>query len=47
MSIGNRVRAFLQSPKGRQVIQRGRTELSKPQNQAKLRQLMNRRGRRP
>jgi len=46
MSIGNRIRSFLQSPKGRQVINRGRTELSKPENQAKIRSLMNRRGRR-
>jgi len=45
MSLTNRLRSFLQSPKGQQVVQRGRRELSKPQNQAKIRRLMNRRGR--
>jgi hypothetical protein len=29
------------------MVNRGRTELSKPENQAKLRKLMNRGGRRP
>lgn len=42
MAIANRIKAFLNSPKGRQVIQRGRQELSKPQNQQKLKSLLNR-----
>jgi hypothetical protein len=41
-SISQRIRAFLQSPQGRQVIERGRRELAKPDNQRKLRDLVGR-----
>ncbi|WP_329109072.1 hypothetical protein OG792_10315 [Micromonospora sp. NBC_01699] len=39
-SLVRRVRAFLQSPRGRQLVDRGRRELAKPSNQQRLRQLM-------
>ncbi|HEX8510740.1 MAG TPA: hypothetical protein VF635_14730 [Propionibacteriaceae bacterium] len=42
MAIANRIKSFLSSPKGQQVISRGRQELSKPQNQQKIRALLNR-----
>lgn len=42
MAISDKIRSFVQSPKGRQAIARGRQELSKPENQRKLRTLLNR-----
>lgn len=41
MSLPNRIRSYLQSPKGRQLVDRGRREMSKPENQSKIRRLMN------
>jgi hypothetical protein len=38
-SIQQRIMAFLNSPNGRRVVERGRRELAKPGTQAKLRQL--------
>jgi hypothetical protein len=38
---------FLRSPKGRQLVDRGRREMAKPSNQQRMRQIMARlRGRR-
>lgn len=42
MSLQNRLRSFLRSPKGQQMVDRGRREMSKPENQAKIRRLLNR-----
>ena len=41
-SIVQRIMNFLNSPKGRQVVDRGRRELAKPGNQEKLRRLASR-----
>ncbi len=46
-SLTQRLQAFLRSPAGRRAIDQGRRQLAKPENQAKLRQLLARlRGRR-
>lgn len=45
-SIGQRIKAFLRSPQGRRVVDRGRSELAKPENQRRLRDLANRLSRR-
>ncbi|MFI9526859.1 hypothetical protein [Micromonospora rosaria] len=37
-----RISRFLQSPQGRQLVERGRRELAKPTTQQKLRQLATR-----
>jgi hypothetical protein len=42
MSLVQRITAFLRSPKGQQLVDRGRRELAKPENQAKLKQVANR-----
>ncbi len=42
MAITDKIKSLLNSPKGRQAMERGRQELSKPQNQQKLRNLLNR-----
>lgn len=42
MSLVQRLTAFLRSPRGQQMVDRGRRELAKPENQAKLKQLANR-----
>ncbi|MFB9236847.1 hypothetical protein ACFFWC_15005 [Plantactinospora siamensis] len=42
MSVIQRLTAFLQSPRGQRMVARGRQELAKPENQAKLRQLAGR-----
>ncbi|MBQ0896617.1 hypothetical protein KBX37_26595 [Micromonospora sp. U56] len=42
MSLVQRIRAFLRSPRGQQLVDRGRRELAKPENRAKLRQVANR-----
>ncbi|MEU4477404.1 hypothetical protein AB0F68_04925 [Micromonospora sp. NPDC023966] len=42
MSLVQRLTAFLRSPRGRQLVDRGRRELAKPENQAKLKQLATR-----
>ncbi|MER7169456.1 hypothetical protein ABT336_25780 [Micromonospora sp. NPDC000207] len=41
-SLMHRITQFLRSPKGQQMVDRGRRELAKPANQQKLRQLANR-----
>lgn len=45
-SMAQRIKAFLNSTRGRQLVDRGRTELAKPSNQQRLRQLVARLGRR-
>jgi hypothetical protein len=42
MSLVQRISAFLRSPRGQQLVDRGRRELAKPENQAKLKQVANR-----
>jgi hypothetical protein len=42
MSLMQRLSAFLRSPRGQQLVDRGRRELAKPENQARLRQLATR-----
>ncbi|MFI2648327.1 hypothetical protein [Micromonospora fulviviridis] len=39
MPLVQRLSAFLRSPRGQQLVDRGRRELAKPENQAKLKQL--------
>ncbi|MGS2619693.1 hypothetical protein ACVCAH_35210 [Micromonospora sp. LZ34] len=39
MALMQRISAFLRSPKGQQLVERGRRELAKPANQQKLRGL--------
>lgn len=39
MSLMHRISAFLRSPKGQQLIDRGRRELAKPSTQQKLKGL--------
>jgi hypothetical protein len=41
-TMAQRIKAFLNSPTGKRVIEKGRQELSKPENQRKLRQLAGR-----
>lgn len=41
MSITSKLKSFLSSPKGRQMVDKGKRELSKPQNQEKIRNLLN------
>jgi hypothetical protein len=46
-SLAQRLRAFLASPKGQQLVQQGQRQLAKPQNQQRLRSLLGKlRGRR-
>ena len=46
-SLVERIRMFLRSPQGRQIVDRGRRELAKPSNQQRMRQAVARlRGRR-
>ncbi|GAA3763186.1 hypothetical protein GCM10022225_56300 [Plantactinospora mayteni] len=46
-SLVQRIRMFLSSPQGRQLVERGRRELAKPSNQQRMRRIMYRlRGRR-
>ncbi|MEU1688793.1 hypothetical protein [Micromonospora sp. NPDC005707] len=42
MSLVQRLTAFLRSPRGQQLVDRGRRELARPENQAKLKRLANR-----
>ncbi|EWM64596.1 hypothetical protein MCBG_01729 [Micromonospora sp. M42] len=42
MSLMQRITAFLRSPRGQQLVDRGRREMSKPENQARLRQIATR-----
>ncbi|MBE1488775.1 hypothetical protein H4W31_004413 [Plantactinospora soyae] len=39
-SLVQRIQMFLRSPKGRQLIDRGRREMAKPSNQHRMRQIM-------
>lgn len=39
-SFGQRIRAFLSSPQGRRMVAQGQRQLSKPENQQKLRALL-------
>jgi len=41
-TLQQRLRAFLNSPRGRQVIAEGQRQIAKPENQRRLRQLINR-----
>ncbi|MEV0155953.1 hypothetical protein AB0H57_19720 [Micromonospora sp. NPDC050686] len=38
-ALVRRIGAFLRSPRGQQLVERGRRELARPENQAKLRRL--------
>ena len=38
-SLAQRVRTFLQSPKGQRLVDQGRRQLAKPENQRRLRGL--------
>ncbi|WP_177319782.1 hypothetical protein [Actinoplanes philippinensis] len=38
-SITQRIQAFLTSPRGRQLVDQGRRQLAKPENQQRLRSL--------
>ncbi|HTF09231.1 MAG TPA: hypothetical protein VK659_13755 [Asanoa sp.] len=40
--MADRLRDFLRSPRGQQLMQKGRTQLNKPENQHRLQQLANR-----
>ncbi|MGC4856571.1 hypothetical protein ACLQ24_25165 [Micromonospora sp. DT4] len=42
MSLMQRISTFLRSPKGQQLVDRGRRELAKPENQQKLKGLASR-----
>jgi sigma54-dependent transcription regulator len=39
-SLVQRVKAFLNTPRGRQLADRGRRELAKPSNQQRLRRIL-------
>jgi len=41
MAIPDKIKSFVNGPKGQQLIRRGREELSKPENQQKIRTLLN------
>jgi len=43
-SMAQRIKAFLASPKGHQLVNRGRQQLAKPSTQQKLRQFATRLG---
>jgi hypothetical protein len=40
-TMSDRIRDFLRSPRGQRLVQQGRTQLNKPENQRKLQQLAN------
>jgi hypothetical protein len=42
MTIINRIRAFLRSPKGQRLTRQAREQLDKPDNQRRLRDLIRR-----
>lgn len=42
MSVTQRISAFLRSPRGRVMVERGRRELAKPATQAKIKQFATR-----
>ncbi|MEV0900154.1 hypothetical protein [Actinoplanes sp. NPDC049802] len=39
-TITQRIQAFLHSPRGRQIVDKGRREMAKPENQQRLRGLI-------
>lgn len=39
-SFGQRIRAFLGSPKSKKLIEEGKRQLAKPENQRKLRRML-------
>ena len=41
-TFGQRVRAFLQSRQGHRLVEQGRRQLAKPENQRRLRGVFNR-----
>jgi hypothetical protein len=41
MALTDKIKSFLNSPKGKQAMERGRQELSKPENQRKIKNLLN------
>ncbi|MBG0561187.1 hypothetical protein [Actinoplanes aureus] len=41
-TLAQRIQSFLQSPRGRKLIDQGRRQAAKPQNQQRLRGLMDR-----
>ena len=45
-SISQRIRTFLSSPQGQRMVDQGRRQLAKPENQQKLRALLSRMQRR-
>ncbi|MFR9778991.1 hypothetical protein ACL02O_23425 [Micromonospora sp. MS34] len=42
MTVLQRIGVFLRSPRGQQLVERGRRELAKPENQQRLRRLATR-----
>lgn len=40
MSLTSKLKSFLSSPKGQQIVEKGKREMSKPQNQQKIRKLL-------
>jgi hypothetical protein len=42
MALTDKLKSFLNSPTGRQAMDRGRRELSKPENQQKIKNLLSR-----
>lgn len=45
MPLINKIKSFISSPKGQQLIDKGRQQAAKPENQAKIRNLMNKKSR--
>lgn len=41
-TLGERLRGFLGSPRGRRLIEQGQQQLSRPENQQRLRRLLER-----
>ncbi|GAA2465553.1 hypothetical protein GCM10010435_38510 [Winogradskya consettensis] len=39
-TLMQRLQTFLRSPKGQKLVQQGRQQLAKPENQARIRQIM-------
>ncbi|GAA2700300.1 MULTISPECIES: hypothetical protein [Actinoplanes] len=39
-TLTQRIQSFLQSPRGRKLVQQGRQQLAKPENQQRLRGLV-------
>ena len=46
MSLSSQLKLLLNSPRGRRLVEQGRQQLSKPENQAKIRNAMNKLGHR-